>query len=91
MSGPATATTGPDIVAAFFPRAGGAPNRAGVKSLTAASGVVAHSGPYPVIPTVLEANGRTVLAQTQGRDTEAGRGRPAQDDRGRLGPRPAAW
>ena len=64
-----TATSGPDIVAAFFPRAGGVPNRADVKSLTAASGVVAHSGPYPVIATVLEAHGRTVLAQTQGRDT----------------------
>jgi ABC-type lipoprotein release transport system permease subunit len=57
------ATAGPDVVAA------GAPD--GLKTLTDAPGVVRHSGPYPVVPAVMEANGRTVVAQTEGRDTAA--------------------
>jgi predicted lysophospholipase L1 biosynthesis ABC-type transport system permease subunit len=65
------ATAGPDVLAALFPRSGATADRSEVKSLTQAPGVVAHSGPYPFLPTVLEANGRTVVAQTQGRDTTA--------------------
>ena len=42
-----------------------------MKALTDAPGVVAHSGPYPVIAASLEANGRSVVAQTEGRDTGA--------------------
>src|SRR5215216_1273654 len=63
--------SGPDVVADLFPRTGAAVDRAAVKALTDAPGVVAHSGPYPVVATVLEANGRTVVAQTVGRDTAA--------------------
>jgi ABC-type lipoprotein release transport system permease subunit len=63
------ATDGPDVIAALFPRSGGTVDSAEVKALTGAPGVVAHSGPYPVAGAVLEANGRTVVAQTQGRDT----------------------
>jgi ABC-type lipoprotein release transport system permease subunit len=62
------ATAGPEVVAALFPRSGTALDRADVKALTDARGVVAHSGPYPVVATVLEANGHTVVAQTEGRD-----------------------
>jgi putative ABC transport system permease protein len=65
------ATAGPDVVAAMFPRSGSAVDRADVKALTEASGVVRHSGPYPVVGAVLEANGHTVVAQTEGRDTAA--------------------
>ena len=65
------ATAGPDVVAALFPHSDAAADRAEVKSLTQAPGVVAHSGPYPVLPTVIEANGRTIVAQTEGRDTTA--------------------
>jgi putative ABC transport system permease protein len=61
------ATAGPDVVAAVSPPRLGAPV-AGVKELTEAEGVVGHSGPYPVAPTILEANGRTVVAETEGRD-----------------------
>jgi putative ABC transport system permease protein len=32
---------------------------------------VAHSGPYPLVAAVLEANGHTIVAQTEGRDTAA--------------------
>ena len=53
-----------------MPAAGPEPQPS-VKALTTAPGVVGHSGPYPVIATVLEANGRTVVAQTEGRDTTA--------------------
>jgi ABC-type lipoprotein release transport system permease subunit len=67
------ATAGPDIVAALFPPSDTAarPDPAAVKALTDAPGVVRHSGPYPAIPAVMEANGRTVTAQTEGRDTAA--------------------
>jgi ABC-type lipoprotein release transport system permease subunit len=63
------ATAGPDVVAALFPRSG--TRSVNARTLTEEPGVVAHSGPYPVVPTVLEANGRTVVAQTEGRDTTA--------------------
>src|SRR6476646_4723020 len=62
------ATSGPDVVAAMFPRSGAAVDRADVTDLTNAPGVVGHSGPYPVVPTLLQANGHSILAQTQGRD-----------------------
>ncbi|HEX6713516.1 MAG TPA: FtsX-like permease family protein [Thermoleophilaceae bacterium] len=68
------ATNGPDAVAALFPsseRPGAPVADAQVKALTDAPGVVAHSGPYPLVPAVLEANGRTVVAQTEGRDASA--------------------
>jgi putative ABC transport system permease protein len=61
------ATAGPDVVAAGFPDSSA--GRAKVKELTNAPEVVGHSGPYPVVPAVLKANGRTVMAQTEGRDT----------------------
>jgi len=60
------ATAGPDVVAALD-----SSDYAGVKALTDAPGVVAHSGPYPLIAASLEANGRSVVAQTEGRDTDA--------------------
>jgi putative ABC transport system permease protein len=62
------ATSGPDVVAAMFPRSGAAVDRADVTDLTNAPGVVGHSGPYPVVPTLLQANGHSILAQTEGRD-----------------------
>src|SRR5215208_2141078 len=61
------ATAGPDVVTAF----GGPADAADVKALTDEPGVVAHSGPYPAVATQLEANGRTVVAQTEGRDIAA--------------------
>jgi putative ABC transport system permease protein len=63
------ATNGPDVVAAMFPHGGAAVDRARVDALANAAGVVGHSGPYPVVPATMEANGRSVLAQTEGRDT----------------------
>jgi ABC-type lipoprotein release transport system permease subunit len=61
------ATAGPDVVAAVSPPRLGAPF-ADVKELTNAEGVVGHSGPYPIAPAILEANGHTVVAETEGRD-----------------------
>jgi ABC-type lipoprotein release transport system permease subunit len=60
------ATAGPDVVAGGI---GGSGADSSVKALTGAPGVVAHSGPYPVLAAVLAANGHTVVAQTEGRDT----------------------
>jgi putative ABC transport system permease protein len=57
------------VVAALFPQRGATPDRADVRALTTAAGVVAHSGPYPLVATILEANGHTVVAQTEGRDS----------------------
>jgi ABC-type lipoprotein release transport system permease subunit len=68
------ATNGPDAVAVVFPsseRPGAPVDDAAVRALTDAPGVVAHSGPYPLVAAVLEANGHTVVAQTEGRDTAA--------------------
>src|SRR3954469_23904473 len=59
-----TATAGPDVVAGGI----GDPTDASVTALTEAPGVVAHSGPYPVVAALLEANGHSVVAQTEGRD-----------------------
>jgi ABC-type lipoprotein release transport system permease subunit len=44
-------------------------DRAGLEALTHASGVVGHSGPYPVIWSTLRARGHTVDVQAEGRDT----------------------
>jgi putative ABC transport system permease protein len=65
------ATNGPDVVAVMFPRSGTTLDRADVKALTEARGVVAHSGPYPTVPVRLQANGHTIVAQTEGRDAAA--------------------
>jgi putative ABC transport system permease protein len=68
------ATNGPDAVAVVFPssdRPGARVDDAQVRALTNAPGVVAHSGPYPLVAAVLEANGRRVVAQTEGRDPAA--------------------
>jgi putative ABC transport system permease protein len=66
------ATRGPDAVGVVFPaseRPGARVDQATVNKLTRAPGVVAHSGPYLFVPVVIEANGHTVVAQTEGRDT----------------------
>ena len=65
------ATAGPDIVAEVSPpqAAGGPPaDQAGLAALIHASGVVAHSGPYPVTFATLQANGRKAGARIEGRD-----------------------
>jgi putative ABC transport system permease protein len=62
------ATAGPDVVAAASPLRPGGPVP-GVKELTDAQGVVGHSGPYPVAAAIVEANGHTIVAETEGRDT----------------------
>ena len=80
------ATAGPDVVADLFPRTGAAVDRAAVKALTDAPGVVAHSGPYPVVAAVLEANGRTVVAQKVGTP-----GRRGARGRLRRGARRPPW
>ncbi|MFD1544858.1 FtsX-like permease family protein [Nonomuraea guangzhouensis] len=58
------ATKGPDVVA----NAGQAAGLAELGKLATASGVTAHSGPYPVIAGKLEASGRTSDVQVEGRD-----------------------
>jgi ABC-type lipoprotein release transport system permease subunit len=67
------ATRGPDVIAsvAGSPDGSQPADLAGLKTLADAPGVVGHSGPYPVVTAVMEANGRTVVAQTEGRDTAA--------------------
>jgi ABC-type lipoprotein release transport system permease subunit len=60
------ATAGPDVVAGG---GGAAGELAGLEALTDAPGVVGHGGPYPVAGAVLEANGHTVPAYAEGRDT----------------------
>lgn len=75
-----TLTAGPDIVAAVGPGGGGAKGAAGggppadvaaLTPLTHASGVVAHSGPYPYTGATLRANGHEAGAQVEGRDQAA--------------------
>jgi len=65
------ATAGPDVVASVTPPlSGGQPaDRGGLRALANAPGVIAHSGPYPVAGTELEANGRSVDVEAEGRDT----------------------
>ena len=60
------ATAGPDVVAstAADPFLGQPVDRAGLQALADASGVVDHSGPYPVIGAELEADGATGSRRT---------------------------
>src|SRR5580704_10891875 len=65
------ATAGPDIVAEVSPPqavGGPPPDVASLTALTHASGVVAHSGPYPFTFATLQANGRKAGARVEGRD-----------------------
>ena len=65
------ATAGPDIVAEVSPpqATGGPPaDMAALTALTHASGVVAHSGPYPFTYATLQANGHKAGARVEGRD-----------------------
>jgi ABC-type lipoprotein release transport system permease subunit len=74
------ATAGPDVVADVGPAlgkggvpvSGGPPaDAAALAALTHASGVVAHSGPYPLTFATLLANGHEAGAQVEGRDQAA--------------------
>ena len=77
------ATAGPDVVASVSaPSVGGRPGElpvfgdrpadlAGLEALANAPGVVGHSGPYPVVWTKLVAQGHTLNARVEGRDTES--------------------
>jgi putative ABC transport system permease protein len=64
------ATAGPDVVANVAPAevGGQRANLAALKALADAPGVVDHSGPYPVIEALIEANGRRVMVQAHGRE-----------------------
>ena len=74
-------TAGPDVVAEVEPGAlgpGGVPVAGGppadvaaLTPLTHASGVVAHSGPYPLTSATLQVNGHAAGAQVEGRDQAA--------------------
>ncbi|HEY8472571.1 MAG TPA: FtsX-like permease family protein [Natronosporangium sp.] len=65
------ATAGPDVVASVAPAGDGRPaDVASLRALAEAPGVVAASGPYPYGQTIVEANGVTATAWTQGRDTD---------------------
>jgi putative ABC transport system permease protein len=55
------ATNGPDLVAWMS-------SRADASALSRASGVTAHSGPFPYTYATLRANSHTAGAQAQGRD-----------------------
>jgi putative ABC transport system permease protein len=60
------ATAGPDVVAMA---GGGMPvTVAAVASLTTAPGVIAHSGPYPAVLSVIRFRGHTVDVVAEGRD-----------------------
>ncbi|HJZ25928.1 MAG TPA: ABC transporter permease, partial [Streptosporangiaceae bacterium] len=81
-------TAGPDVVAEVDPEQGpggvpvtGAPpaDVAALTPLTHASGVVAHSGPYPLTFATLQVDGHEAGAQVEGRDQAA-----AQVDQPRL-------
>jgi ABC-type lipoprotein release transport system permease subunit len=67
------ATAGPDVVANVAPDPVGRlrADRAALTALTDAPGVVDHSGPYPVVHALMEANGRRVVVQAHGRATAA--------------------
>jgi putative ABC transport system permease protein len=57
------ATAGPDVVAV-----GGTGLSAPAASLTTAPGVIAHSGPYPTVNSVIRFRGHTVDVMAEGRD-----------------------
>ncbi|WP_283135018.1 FtsX-like permease family protein [Rhizohabitans arisaemae] len=61
------ATSGPDVIASVTEVPHTDPAR--LEALTAVSGVVAHSGPYPYTEAVVAAKGVTVGAYVQGRTT----------------------
>jgi ABC-type lipoprotein release transport system permease subunit len=58
------ATAGPDVVASAGPIPGQPADVAGLEALTDATGVVDHSGPYPVVGAELEADGVTGSRRT---------------------------
>ncbi|GAA4638085.1 hypothetical protein GCM10023196_094450 [Actinoallomurus vinaceus] len=58
------ATRGPDVVA----NVGRATDLADLEKLATASGVIEHSGPYPVVAGKLETSDRTSDVQVEGRD-----------------------
>jgi putative ABC transport system permease protein len=75
------ATAGPDVVAIVggfapgrrasapgFHPVGPAPPAETITSLTTAPGVIAHSGPYPIVFGVIRFRGRTVDVVAEGRD-----------------------
>lgn len=65
------ATAGPDVVAnvAPLPFNGGQPaDLAALEALTRAAGVIAHSGPYPLIDAMIGAHGDKAPVQAVGRD-----------------------
>jgi ABC-type lipoprotein release transport system permease subunit len=66
------ATAGPDVVAQSSDAAPGGGSPAGLTALEHASGVIGHSGPYPVVSPALRADGHTVPAASgfiaEGRD-----------------------
>lgn len=64
------ATAGPDVVAEAAN--GQAAALAALASLARAPGVTGHSGPYPVLDTMVKANGYTVRASVEGRSTAPG-------------------
>src|SRR5262245_35141433 len=65
------ATAGPDVVASISPPlSGGQPaDRGELLDMADATGVVAHSGPYPITDAKLAANGRTVDVEAEGRNS----------------------
>jgi ABC-type lipoprotein release transport system permease subunit len=77
------ATNGPDVVASVMPHPSTRPadpadlvfdqpaEPSGLEELASASGVVGHSGPYPVTGAELQASGRTSDVQVVGRDAAA--------------------
>ncbi len=64
------ATNGPDIVAQVGGPGAGVPavDLGALEALTRASGVTAHSGPYPFTFVTWQANGHKAGAQVEGRD-----------------------
>jgi ABC-type lipoprotein release transport system permease subunit len=63
------ATAGPDVVAGFLREDGAPLDPAAVDALLHTPGVTAHSGPYPLVNTVIKAGGRSVVVDAVGRDT----------------------
>lgn len=76
------ATNGPDVIAVESPAGPGKPKLADAAVLTRldhASGVVAHTGPYPVTWALMRAPGLTAGAEIEGRSTG-----PSRVDQPRL-------
>jgi putative ABC transport system permease protein len=73
------ATAGPDVVAVALPLpnedpdalTGNSADLAGLEELIGATGVAAHSGPFPATGAVMEANGQTIDVQAVGRSSDA--------------------